>query len=374
MPRVKINQYLNDDYETPRGSHRRQKIRKHHGPAVHSAGSAIPAPVEEPGAGEGFSPLVASSQAEPDQKILKNRSQHAVLDEEAKHTPLQALGADQAFNPTLGSSRHEREWIFTYLGQLYNAEYITDVLRRIKGGKEANVYVCEAHPSTGKDFLAAKLYRPRMLRNLRNDARYRANRHILDEFGKVVHDAGVLHAVRKGSSYGKEITHNSWLKHEYQTLHLLYDAGLPVPEPLISIENTILMEYIGDLVQPAPNLTETTLPHKEALRVRDLLIDTIEQMLRLGRIHADLSAYNILYWDGRPVIIDFPQAVNPNENPDAHDIFERDVVRICDHFKRYQLGLNGHKLAQEIWDRVQPAPDPMVMLELLEMELDSDED
>nr|HMN62761.1 RIO1 family regulatory kinase/ATPase [Anaerolinea sp.] len=241
MPRVDINQYLNDDFDPAVGRLNRQKIRKF-------------------------------------------RSTHAVLDEIAQHTPLQSLGADQAFNPTLGSSRHEREWIFTYLGQLYNAEFITDVLRRVKGGKEANVYVCAAHPSTGKQLLAAKLYRPRMLRNLRNDSRYRANRVILDEFGKVIHDHGVLHAVRKGTSYGKEITHNSWLKHEYAVLQLLYDAGLPVPEPVVSIENTILMQYIGDINQPAPNLTETTLSHKEALRVRNLLIEAIEQAyIEMGR-------------------------------------------------------------------------------------------
>ena len=331
MPRVDINQYLNDDFDPAVGRLNRQKIRKF-------------------------------------------RSTHAVLDEIAQHTPLQSLGADQAFNPTLGSSRHEREWIFTYLGQLYNAEFITDVLRRVKGGKEANVYVCAAHPSTGKQLLAAKLYRPRMLRNLRNDSRYRANRVILDEFGKVIHDHGVLHAVRKGTSYGKEITHNSWLKHEYAVLQLLYDAGLPVPEPVVSIENTILMQYIGDINQPAPNLTETTLSHKEALRVRNLLIEAIEHMLRLGRVHADLSAYNVLYWDGRPVIIDFPQAVSPDENPDARDIFERDVVRICDHFQRYQLGLDGRRLARQIWDSIRPAPDPTLLLELMEQDNSATDD
>jgi catechol 2,3-dioxygenase-like lactoylglutathione lyase family enzyme len=45
---------------------------------------------------------------------------------------------------------------------------ILDVLRRVKGGKEANVYCCRTHPSTGVDLLAAKLYRPRMFRNLRS--------------------------------------------------------------------------------------------------------------------------------------------------------------------------------------------------------------
>jgi RIO kinase 1 len=282
------------------------------------------------------------------------RSQHAVLDDIAQHSSLQSLGADAAFNPTLGASRHEREWIFTYLGQLYESEYITDVLRRVKGGKEANVYVCQAHPSTQREFLAAKLYRPRMMRNLRNDARYRTNRTFLDSFGKVVQDGGELHAVRKGTSYGKELAHTSWLMHEFRTLQLLYDAGLPVPEPIASSDNTILMEYIGDLNQPAPNLTETTLTHKEAVRVRDLLIDSIDRMLAAGRIHADLSAYNVLYWDSRAVIIDFPQAISPFENPEALDIFQRDVLRICQYFERYGFKTHADQLSAQIWRKYQP--------------------
>jgi RIO kinase 1 len=323
MPRVNIRQYLDDEFEPALSQSNRQVFKK-------------------------------------------KRSKHAVLDEVAQHSSLDSLGAAQAFNPTLGASRHEREWIFTYLGQLYNAEYITDVLRRVKGGKEANVYTCAAHPSTGKELLAAKLYRPRMMRNLRNDARYRANRRILDENGKVVNDDRILHAVRKGTSFGKEITHISWLQHEMRTLQLLYDAGLPVPQPVVATENTILMEYIGDLDLPAPNLTEVTLSRAEAMRVRDCLIDAVENMLRLDRIHADLSAYNVLYWEGRPVIIDFPQSISAVENSEAKDIFERDVVRLCEAFEHYGIAPNGHDLARTIWTRNQPEPDPTLLEELEE--------
>ena len=304
----------------------------------------------------------------------KKRSQHAVLDEIAQHNTLEALGADVAFNPTLGASRHEREWIFTYLGALYDSEYITDVIRRVKGGKEANVYVCDAHPSLEREFVAAKLYRPRMMRNLRNDARYRMNRTILNDYGKTDFKDGVLRAVKNGTPYGKEITHTSWLQHEYKSLQLLYDAHLPVPEPITASENTILMEYIGELDQPAPNLTETTLTHKEAHRVRDLLIDAIERMLSLNRIHADLSAYNVLYWEGRAVIIDFPQAVSPTENPEAWDIFQRDVVRTCQYFERYGLGLNARRLAREIWLKHQPSPDAAALQAIEEMETMDDPD
>lgn len=314
MPRIRINDVLTDDYDPDLGRMSYKKKRK-------------------------------------------KRTQHAILDEIVQHSSIQILGAEEAFNPTLGSSRWEREWIINYLGQLYDTQYITDVLRRVKGGKEANVYVCKAHPSTGTPLLAAKLYRPRMVRNLRNDARYRANRSLLDEYGKVIRDGGVMRAVRKGTSYGKEISHTSWLKHEFSTLQLLYDANLPVPQPVTSNDNIILMEYIGDLDLPAPNLTETTLSIKEARDTFDHLLDAIDHMLRLGRIHADLSAYNVLYWERRPYIIDFPQAVAPDENPEAWDIFKRDVIRICEHFRRYHIAANPRQLAKKMWMNYRADPD-----------------
>ena len=46
-------------------------------------------------------------------------------------------------------SKHEVEWILTYLGGFYDDHLITDVLRRVKGGKEATVYCCLAPPGIG---------------------------------------------------------------------------------------------------------------------------------------------------------------------------------------------------------------------------------
>jgi hypothetical protein len=93
-----------------------------------------------------------------------------VAAEIAAASTLADQGGEDVFNPTFSSSRYEREWILNYLGEFYQDHHITDVLHQVKGGKEATVYCCAAHPSTGLQLLAAKIYRPQVFRAMRNDA------------------------------------------------------------------------------------------------------------------------------------------------------------------------------------------------------------
>ncbi len=297
-------------------------------------------------------------------KTLKGKhSDHALRDEIVAHGDASVVGGLEVFQPTLSASRHERAWILNYLGAFYEEEKIIDVLRRVKGGKEANVYCCSAHPQTGFGLVAAKLYRPRMLRNLRNDARYRQGRKILDQYGKEVRDGRYLKAVQKGTVIGKELLQSSWVEHEYQTLEQLHAAGVPVPRPLARGHNTILMEYIGELDQPAPTLNSVSLPPAEARRVFNRLMQAVEIMLAHGRVHADLSAYNVLYWQGEPCIIDFPQAVDPAQNWDAFDIFQRDVARLCQYFAHQLPGIHASAIAGDMWRRWQGRTGMEVLLE-----------
>ena len=276
--------------------------------------------------------LVRMKQGSKSGKRIK-RTTHAVMDEIARHGDQGEVALGSYFNPTLNSSRHEREWIFSYLGPFYDSRLITDVLKKVKGGKEANVYCCTAHPDTGLDLIAAKIYRPRMFRNLRNDGRYRQNREVFDEDGKTVRDERLLHAVHKGTQVGKEVLHTSWLEHEYHTLQLIYEAGGDVPRPIACGHNTILMEYVGEVDLPAPTLNQVSL-------TRDC-----------NRVHADLSAYNVLYWKGEFKIIDFPQAIDPRRNPEAFEIFRRDVLRLCQYFTRAGVACQPQALAESFWER-----------------------
>jgi len=183
------------------------------------------------------------------------------------------VGLEGDFEMTYNPSKHEGGWLLDSIGAFFNLSYITDVLAQVKGGKEASVYRCAAHESTGHEFLAAKVYRPRMFRQLRNDAMYRQGRTLLNADGKEVepHDQRTMRAVDKKSSYGALVAHTSWLMHEFKTMQRLHKLGITVPEVIVSSENAILMTYVGDGQIAAP--THSTVSRSNRSKPRRCLMD-----------------------------------------------------------------------------------------------------
>ena len=254
------------------------------------------------------------------------------------------------FSFTYKASRHEAIWMLDSLGAFYEQKWISDVLRLIKGGKEASVYLCRSGVAVDAPLLAAKVYRPRMFRNLKNDALYRVGREELDDSGNAIIDDGKLHAIRSRSTFGEKLRHQSWIAYEYQSMQTLDEAGGDVPTPYAMGNNAILMEYIGDLDMAAPTLQSLDLEPAEAKTLFDRTLRNIDLMLGHGRIHGDLSAYNILYWDGDITLIDFPQVVAPDGNPMAWNIFQRDVTRVCQYFAGQGVATDPYKLAADIME------------------------
>jgi len=151
-------------------------------------------------------------------------------------------------------------------------------------------------------------------------------------------------------------------------LQVLHEAGADVPKVYASSTMTILMDYIGDENGCAPTLQEVHLGNKEARILFDRVYHNIELMLSRGIIHGDLSAYNILYWDGAITLIDFPQVVSPEKNPNAFFIFKRDVKRICEYFSRQGYEKNGEKMADDLWHKYRYRTSPFVDPALLDPE------
>ena len=257
--------------------------------------------------------------------------------------------SSRSFNFTYKAARFEEWWLLESLGDFYEHQWITDVLRRVKGGKEASVYMCRGGDATGSKLVTAKVYRPRVLRNLKNDSVYRTGRTDLDISGNAIIKESDQNAIRRRTSYGEKLRHQSWIAYEFQTLEVLHEAGADVPKPYAMEKNAILMDFIGDVDLAAPTINAVPLDPDEARPLFERVIRNIDLLLSKERIHGDLSAYNILYWGGDITLIDFPQVVSPEANPSAWMIFLRDVTRVCQYFQSRGVKGNARKLAVDLW-------------------------
>ena len=253
------------------------------------------------------------------------------------------------FNFSYKAARFEEWWLLESLGAFYEHKWISDVTRRVKGGKEASVYQCKPGTEVDVPLLAAKVYRPRSLRNLKNDQQYRVGRTDLDEDGHALWKEADVNAIIKRTRYGEEVRHQSWISYELVTMEILFAAGADVPRPFAKEKNAILMEFIGDDGTPAPPLSHIALEQDEAQPLFERVVRNLDIMLSKESIHGDLSAYNILYWDGDIKLIDFPQVVIPESNPSSWGIFQRDVMRICQYFMSQGVNCDPKRLAAELW-------------------------
>ncbi len=301
--------------------------------------------------------------------IQRDRDRRAILDDrQREQKPRLTKIADQnrtrfrsaatasvaptGFNPTFKGKQFEENWLLESLGGFYDEHLIADILAQVKGGKEANVYCCLAHATLGPSWVAAKVFRPRMFRNLKNDAAYRAGGDLIGADGKAMRKQREQRAVAGRTGIGLEMLHQSWLSNEFAVLSKLHAAGALTPKPYGVNANAILMEYMGEPGMAAPTLNHVILGEDEGRTLFHRVIAQIRLMLRCEIIHGDLSAYNILYWKGEIRIIDFPQAVNPWRNPHAYRFFTRDVTRVTDYFAGYGIAARPEALARALWREV----------------------
>jgi RIO kinase 1 len=289
-----------------------------------------------------------SVRASDDAEDTPSRGQHSSNPPAAPPAPI-----PPEFAATLQVTDAERAWIREHLGKFHENQLIIDVIRRVKAGKEATVYACSAHPSTGKSLIAAKLYRERSLRSSRNVGQYQQGRGMLDEDGNASQPRSwrLDKAVAQKSARGKAAVQTSWLMHEFTLLQALHAQGADVPEPIEHGDQALLMEFIGDGSDAAPTLNDVSIEPDEAKGLFERVIFNVELLLGMGWVHGDLSAYNILYQHGRVVLIDFPQVVDARNNPRARAIFDRDIERVAGYFEHFGWSIEPRELARELWAR-----------------------
>lgn len=138
-----------------------------------------------------------------------------------------------------------------------------------------------------------------------------------------------------------------WVQREYRNL-LLAREKINVPQPIAFMNNVIVMESIGEN-SPAPQLKDAT--PKNIKLFSEKILDSIEQLTKLGLVHGDLSEFNILNHKELPYLIDFSQSTS-TKDPNALEYLERDLKNIVRFFKKHNYVIEPEeffsKLKKEI--------------------------
>jgi RIO kinase 1 len=215
---------------------------------------------------------------------------------------------------------------------------IDSVVRQLKSGKEADVYVVRC----GGDTCAAKIYKEANKRSFRQAVDYTENRK--------VRNSRQARAMSKRTTFGRQQQEAAWQSAEVDALYRLAAAGVRVPRPINFHDGVLLMELVvDDQGDAAPRLNDLNFSATEALQHHATLIDEVVRMLCAGVIHGDLSEFNILVAADGPVIIDLPQAVDAAGNNHAPRMLMRDVDNLRTFFGRHAPDLLSTRYGPEIW-------------------------
>jgi RIO kinase 1 len=153
------------------------------------------------------------------------------------------------------------------------------------------------------------------------------------------------------TNYGKELVKQKWLGHEFDVMSAAYGMGASVPFPVgYDDDGGLLLEYIGDDQQAAPRLAQARLTAPQLADAWSQVRASVQLVAEAGYVHADLSAYNTLWWKGRIWLIDFPQAVDLVQSPHGFDLLHRDALNISGWFASKGVDADGEALFAELLD------------------------
>ncbi|MCX7104984.1 MAG: serine protein kinase RIO [Methylococcales bacterium] len=215
---------------------------------------------------------------------------------------------------------------------------VDEVIRPLKSGKEAAVYVVLSEGQVR----CAKVYKEANKRGFHKQSLYQE--------GRKVRNSRQARAMAKNSSFGRKQQEDVWQNAEVDALYRLAAVGVRVPKPYNFVEGVLLMELVTDEHgSAAPRLNDLVLSHDQALEYHGILIAEVVKMLCAGIVHGDLSEFNVLVDADGPVIIDLPQAVDAAANNNASIMLERDVNNMTAYFGRFAPELLATSYGKEIW-------------------------
>jgi len=228
------------------------------------------------------------------------------------------------------------------LQELIDDGVIDEVLRPLKSGKEASVYVVRS----GDEIRCAKVYKDMAQRSFQQRVQYQE--------GRKVRGSRESRAIGKASKYGRKQQETAWKNTEVDALYQLREAGVRVPEPFGYFHGVLVMELVTDADGfSAARLGEVELEADQARAFHAVLLQQVKLMLCCGLIHGDLSPYNVLVGPDGPIVIDFPQVVSAAGNNAARSMLLRDVNNLTAYLGRSAPELLDTWYGEQMWELFQ---------------------
>jgi RIO kinase 1 len=220
------------------------------------------------------------------------------------------------------------------VGRLVNRGLLQALDYPVSTGKEGGVFRATA----ADGFRAVKIYR------IGNAVFRRLPPYIVEWVRREVGAVG---------NYAKMVF--AWTRREHTILSQLSAAAVRAPRPFGYLRNVLVMEFIGQDGLAAPRLVNAAIEHPEALY--DDLVDQLRRMVIQARlVHGDLSPYNVLLLEERPVLIDVAQSISI-DHPEARTLLERDATNFARYFQKLGVDTSPERFFEAAGGPDLPVPE-----------------
>ncbi|CAH2092566.1 unnamed protein product [Euphydryas editha] len=277
------------------------------------------------GDGAGFDMKLSNS-------VFNHLKEHTRMNQARKHKMLDRKGSQET--AVLGLDEPTRLILY----KLINKGMLEDINGVISTGKESVVLHANSDLSYPDMVLpkecAIKVFKTTLNEFKTRDKYIEADYRFKDRFSK---------------QNPRKIVH-MWAEKEMHNLMRIQKIGLNCPEIVCLKKHILVMSFIGKDNKRALKLKDVILKPEKWPSVYNEVVEAMHKLYNEGHlVHADLSEYNILWWENKCWFIDVSQSVQP-DHPNGLEFLLKDCRNIINFFEK--KGVPDIKTAEDLFKSI----------------------